>query len=122
MSIISTPKLYPPLSPKVDPKLPPAFVEDEQSEAGKHISEAVYWQNYYDHPDFSYEWNDGILEVKPMADFSKARMYRWFLRLLEFYLDVYPIAHIIHLEIRLQAESAPQDQRTETRFGLVFTD
>jgi len=32
------------------------------------VSEAVYWQKYYEHPDIVYEWNDGILEEKPVAD------------------------------------------------------
>ncbi len=90
MSITSTP---------IVSDFTPPFLEDEQSEAGKRVSEETYWQHYYNHPDFNYEWNDGILEVKPMADFSKSQMYLWFVYLLKHYLEVHPIAHIIALEI-----------------------
>ena len=70
-----------------------------QSEDGKVVSEAVYWRDYYEHPDFNYEWNDGILEEKPMADVRNAAIYRWLLKLLEAYLEVFPIARLVNLEI-----------------------
>ncbi len=38
------------------------------SEDGLHVSENEYWEKYYEHPDFNYEWNNGALEEKPMAD------------------------------------------------------
>ncbi len=41
-----------------------------RSEAGRRITEEEYWKHYYEHPDFSYEWNDGILEEKPVTDYS----------------------------------------------------
>lgn len=70
-----------------------------QSEAGRYVSEALYWEKYYEHPAFNYEWNNGILEEKPMADVRNAAMYRWLLKLLEAYLETYAIAQLVNLEI-----------------------
>ncbi|MCB0061520.1 MAG: Uma2 family endonuclease [Caldilineaceae bacterium] len=70
-----------------------------RSEAGKVVSEEVYWRDYYEHPDFNYEWNNGILEEKPMADVRNAAIYRWLLIVLESYLTVNPIAQLVNLEI-----------------------
>lgn len=70
-----------------------------QSEDGKVVSEAVYWRDYYEHLDFNYEWNNGILEEKPMADVRNAAIYRWLLVLLNAYLAVNPIARLVNLEI-----------------------
>lgn len=69
------------------------------SENGKEVSEAIYWRDYYEHPEFTYEWNNGILEEKPMADVRNAAIYRWLLILLQAYLDVHPVAQLVNLEI-----------------------
>ena len=63
------------------------------------VSEAEYWQVYYEHPDAQYEWNNGLLEEKPMPDFLSISLYQWFLRLLEEYLTVFPIGGIMALEM-----------------------
>jgi len=73
--------------------------EEPRSEDGLAVSEEVYWAEYYNHLDFNYEWNNGILEEKPMADVQNATLYRWFLLLLEFYLHVQPIAQLVNLEV-----------------------
>jgi len=70
-----------------------------RSEDGKAVSEAHYWRDYYGHPAFTYEWNNGILEEKPMADVRNAAIYRWLLVLLHAYLEVYPVARLVNLEI-----------------------
>jgi Uma2 family endonuclease len=78
----------------------PELGEDSpRSEDGLRVSEEEYWGKYYNHPDFSYEWNNGILEEKPMADYWSSKVYRWFLKVLEEYLEVFPIAKLICLEI-----------------------
>ena len=38
------------------------------SEEGLRVSEAEYWETYYDMPDRVYEWHNGILEERPMGD------------------------------------------------------
>ena len=68
------------------------------------VSEAEYWKVYYEHPDVSYEWNNGFLEEKPMPDFLSISLYRWFSRLLEEYLTVFPIGQIMILEMGFRLE------------------
>ena len=68
------------------------------------VSEAEYWKVYYEHPDGSYEWNNGLLEEKPMPDFLSISLYRWFSRLLEEYLTVFPIGQIMILEMGFRLE------------------
>jgi len=45
-----------------------------RSEDGKRVSESLYWEKYYEHPDFSYEWNRGYLEEKPVSDLMNVKM------------------------------------------------
>jgi Uma2 family endonuclease len=89
------------LAPVPAPMLDPDedHLEEPRSEDGLHVSEEEYWEKYYEHPDFSYEWNNGVLEVKPMAEVIDALLYRWFYLLLSSYLDAYPIATMLNLEI-----------------------
>ena len=63
------------------------------------VSEAIYWEKYYDSADVRYEWNNGQLEVMPMSDYAKFVMYLWFLDVLRDFLHVQPIARIIGLEV-----------------------
>jgi Uma2 family endonuclease len=74
-------------------------VEGLHSADGLQVSEAVYWDTYYHDPEFTYEWKNGILEEKPMADHRSFTMYRWFLQLLEAYLKIHPIATMVGLDI-----------------------
>ena len=63
------------------------------------VSEAEYWKTYYEYPDRSYEWNNGLLEERPMADYLSFQIYRWFLQLLEEYLKVFPTGQLMGLEM-----------------------
>jgi Uma2 family endonuclease len=64
----------------------------------QYVSEEDYWNYYYSLPDVSYEWNNGVLEEKPMADYLSTQMYLWFLQLLQDYLKTYPIAKLLVLD------------------------
>lgn len=63
------------------------------------VSEADYWQFYYEHPDESYEWNNGKLEKKPMSDKLSYLLYKWFFSLLGEYLDIFPEGESMGQEI-----------------------
>jgi len=68
----------------------------------RRVSEAEYWEKYYDYvgpEDHHYEWNDGYLEEKPMPDYVSYSMYKWLVKLLDSFLEVYPVAKIIGLEV-----------------------
>ena len=88
-------------------RLPPSAKEPLR------VSEAEYWKTYYEYPDRSYEWNNGLLEEKtkrrpPMSDFLSISLYRWFSRLLEEYLTVFPIGQIMILEMGFRLELGKQ--------------
>jgi len=72
--------------------------EEIVSEDGRFVSEEEYWEKYYSHPDFSYEWNNGYLEEKPVTDFKGSKTYQWFLVLLHQFLENFPAAKMIGLE------------------------
>ncbi len=63
-----------------------------------YVSEATYWEKYYNYPDVSYEWNNGFLERIPMSDLLNYKAYFWHTKLLDAYLEVNPIAEKIGLE------------------------
>ncbi len=69
------------------------------SEDGRRVSEAEYWENYYEDDDFHYEWNNGILEEKPVSDHGAYLMSIWFTSVLQNFLYSYPIGTTIGLEM-----------------------
>ncbi|MEA3639341.1 MAG: Uma2 family endonuclease [Lamprobacter sp.] len=66
---------------------------------GRLVSEEEYWQDWYHSADFSYEWNNGRLEEKPVSDFETFQVYLWFLELLRHYLRLQPIGKLVALEM-----------------------
>jgi Uma2 family endonuclease len=76
------------------------------AEDGLLVSEARYWEKYYEHPDHSYEWNNGVLALKAMPDQQQISMYGWFLELLRHYLRARPVAKLLFLEIGFRLELA----------------
>lgn len=81
-----------PVTQDIRIQIPDCRVPDICSEDGKAVSEAEYWKRYYEHPDFNYEWNNGLLEEKSVSDYQNILMYGWFVKLLEAYLEQRPVA------------------------------
>jgi Uma2 family endonuclease len=73
--------------------------EEPRSEDGRYVTEEQYWAEYYEDPDFHYEWNNGRLEEKPVGDYVQYRLYFWFINLLNDFLYISPIARMIGLEM-----------------------
>ena len=71
----------------------------EMLEAGEiiKVSEEVYWEKYYE--DTIYEWNNGILEKKPVSDYQGIVTADWFNQLLRDYNKAYPTCKVISLEM-----------------------
>ncbi|MCP4348813.1 MAG: Uma2 family endonuclease [Desulfobacterales bacterium] len=69
------------------------------SDDGMEVSEEEYWEKYYEHPHFNYEWNNGILEEVPVSDREGFLQYKWFLTLTDNYLTVFPQGEMFGLEI-----------------------
>lgn len=80
-------------------KAKPRIKKNTQSENGCRVSEEEYWDNYYEHPYFNYEWDNGVLKEKPVSDFQGIQLYRWFLRLLTEYTESHQNGEIILLEM-----------------------
>jgi len=78
--------------------IPEIYKDGEPSGDGCFVSEEEYWEKYYLHPYFSYEWSSGFLEERPMGDYESWLMYHWFVQTLNHFLSVHPIAKIIGLE------------------------
>ena len=69
---------------------------------GRRVTKEEYWARWYENPypnlDVSYEWNNGILEAKPLPNAPQVRQYRWFFTLMSCYIQTHPIADLINLE------------------------
>ncbi len=90
---------------------------------GRRVSLEEYWEKWYERPhshiDVSYEWNNGILEAKPSHTYQQTEQYRWFFRLLGFYLDAKPIAKILCLETGAHM-SVPDGKMPSGQWEVVF--
>lgn len=65
---------------------------------GKRVSEAEYWEEYYEH-EASFEWNNGILEEIPRPHVESVEAYIWILLLLGEYLRANPIGRLMTLRM-----------------------
>ena len=69
---------------------------------GRLVTLEEYWAKWYEHPypdiDVSYEWNNGRLEAKPLANKPQLDLGNWFLALLRQYIQTHGIAELINLE------------------------
>jgi hypothetical protein len=90
------------------------------SEDGKAVSEEEYWAYYYEHPDFSYEWNNGYLEEIPVSDYDNQDMYAWFVKLAEVYLEYRPVAKrtIMDFGFRLALPGKTKVRKPDMAFVL----
>jgi len=65
----------------------------------QRISEAEYWDKYYDYPDVTYEWNNGYLEEKAVSTQATYLTHDWFSELLNHFLRTQAIAQTTGLEM-----------------------
>jgi hypothetical protein len=86
---------------------------------GTPVSEEDYWAYYYEHEN-GYEWNNGILEVKPVSDVLTVQIYRWLFRLLEFYLDTHQNAQLTCLEFGFRLSLPNKVVIRKPDLGLVL--
>jgi len=77
---------------------------------GTAVSLERYWTEFYDKTERTYEWNNGILEAKPMATLVQTKAYIWFLQLLKDFLHVNPIGEISTLETAFQFQIPTKKQ------------
>jgi len=94
--------------------------EGEVSYDGLAVSEEEYREKYYNDPDFSYEWNNGVLEVKPMADIQSSHMYQWFSDILRCYFSTYPVGIIVNLEIGFRLALSDKTSIRKPDMGIIL--
>jgi len=98
---------------------------------GRRVSLEEYWEKWYENPypdiDVSYEWNNGILEAKPLANAPQIELGFWFLFLLGQYLFSRDIAQLINLEtgfvLTMEDVSEPSGIRKAVRkpdIGIIL--
>ena len=83
---------------------------------GRRVTKEEYWARWYESPypdmDVSYEWNNGILEAKPLPNHPQLRQYGWFFTLLTCYIQSHPIAKLINLETGVSMTVADAGEAT----------
>jgi hypothetical protein len=104
--------------PQPAPPIPP----EQRYHTGRRVSEETYWTRYYLESDIYYEWNNGILEEKPVSDYQTWLVYAWLVQLLQHFLIERPIAGMVALEMgfRLALPSGVAVRRPD--LGVVRND
>ncbi|MCY3709791.1 MAG: Uma2 family endonuclease [Caldilineaceae bacterium] len=90
---------------------------------GRRVTLEEYWEKWYENPypdlDVSYEWNNGILEAKPLPNAPQLGLYNWFLALLLCNLETFDHASLINLEtgfmLTIDDDSDPSGERVQVR-------
>ena len=90
---------------------------------GRRVSKEEYFAKWYENPypdiDVSYEWNNGILEAKPLPNRPQLDLYNWFLILLHCNTVTFRHASLLNLEtgfeLTMADPSAPSGKREAVR-------
>ncbi|MCP4698246.1 MAG: Uma2 family endonuclease, partial [Gammaproteobacteria bacterium] len=88
----------------------------------RRVTEAEYWEKYYEHPDTVYEWHNGYLEEKPVSEHVTYLMYKWLLELLDYYLMTCPVAELAGLEMGFRLVLPEEINIRRPDLGVVLND
>ena len=86
----------------------------------EYVSEALYWEKYYESSDIGYEWNNGQLEELPVTDYAKYMMHLWFVDVLRDFLHVQPLARIVGLELGFRMALPTKTTIRKPDLGVVL--
>ncbi|WP_295540274.1 Uma2 family endonuclease [uncultured Thiohalocapsa sp.] len=100
----------------------PTADADPVSADGRLVSEATYWEDWYDTGGISYEWNNGRLEEQPVSDFETFQVYLWFLELLRHFLRQQPIGQVVALEMGFRLSLASGTVIRKPDLAVVLND
>ncbi len=118
-TVADRPRVAPARAPAPAPAPPPVTVEPRSAD-GLRVSEETYWRDYYLESDVHYEWNNGVLEEKPVSDYQTYLVYAWFTRLLQHFLDAHPIARMVALEMGFRLPLPTGTVIRKPDFGVVL--
>lgn len=102
-----------------DPRLSDAELMDAD---GRLVSEADYWNQYYEFPFARYEWNNGRLVEKTLSDNLTYWIYSWLCALLDEFLATRPIAKYTGLEHGFRMALTDRVVIRRPDLGLVRND
>jgi hypothetical protein len=88
----------------------------------KQITEAEYWEKYYNYPDKVYEWHNGELEEKAVSEHVTYLTYDWFSELFNHYLRVHPVAKPAGLEMAFRLILPDEVDIRRPDLGIVLND
>ena len=96
---------------------------DRAPDEGRRVSKEEYFAKWYENPypdiDVSYEWNNGILEAKPLPNQPQLDLYNWFLILLYCNIVTFRHASLLNLEtgfeLTMPDPDAPSGKRQAVR-------
>ncbi len=86
------------------------------------VTEATYWEKYYNYPDKVYEWHNGELEEKAVSEHITYLTHIWFAELLNHYLRVNPIAKPAGLEMGFRLVLPNETIIRKPDLGIVLND
>ncbi len=91
---------------------------------GLRVSEDEYWEKYYEVSDYHYEWNNGVLEEKPVSDYATFQIYKWLFLLVDAYLRTHPVGRLVALETAFRMSFAGDEKATIRKpdFFVVLND
>ena len=70
-------------------------IDEPQSKDGLTVDETTFWADYYEDPNFKYEWNNSKLEEIPMSSVYGMICSDWFITLIKAFLKSNNIDYII---------------------------
>ena len=96
---------------------------DRAPDEGRRVTKEEYFAKWYENPypdiDVSYEWNNGILEAKPLPNQPQLDLYNWFLILLHCNTVTFRHASLLNLEtgfeLTMPDPDAPSGKREAVR-------
>ncbi len=96
---------------------------DPAPDEGRRVSKDEYFERWYENPypdiDISYEWNNGILEAKPLPNRPQLDLYNWFLSLLQRNIETFKHAALLNLEtgfeLKMPDPNEPSGHREAVR-------
>lgn len=111
-----------PSAPALSPAVNGLHAETVVAPPSTFVSAEDYLAHYSEDPDFNYEWNNGILEEKPVSTIGQFKLYRWFLQILACYLEVNQFAESAMFEFLAQMQLSNKSVKRKPDLLVVRHD
>ncbi len=95
-------------------------IDTPVSREGLPVTEAEYRKVWYDAPDVTYEWCNGILEERPVSDLEGWLIGQWLVALMNAFFQVQPIAHTVGPDIGFRMNLSGRVRIRRPDFAVVL--